>query len=302
MLKSSARRDPEPWVVSQHRSMSRWVSSMIGQTVTDFTQDLTDGLVLYKLVNRIVCETKSSTYSLMPVYPKPTFKLQKVENVDDVLKYCQLVLKINTCSISADNVVDGDLKLILGLIWTLFVYSTSYSISWQNERRSISEIKSLLLRWLNDLARRKALPEIRNFDKDWSLQTDARPDLVLASIFDFYIPNFINYSDFVKGEKLANLEKVVSIAWEELEIPKRAEPDDFNVLVPDDKCIMIYILLWYMFFEVQEISEDTPSLKESDLDRMLVSISESLEEAQFRNKCGTEPLRLVNQINNNISN
>lgn len=300
MVFKSLKKTPEPWVVCQHRTMTRWVSSAIEVQVNDFTTDLADGLVLYKLVNYIISQTGNS-YELKPVYPKPNFKLQKVENVDDVLKYCQLVLKINTCSISADNVVAGDLKLILGLIWTLFVYSTSNTICLQNDGRSFSEIKSILLRWLNELAKRRALPEIRNFDKDWSLQTDARPDLVLASVLEYYIPNLVNYSELLLGKKLHNLEHIIGQAFEKLKIPKLAEADDFNVLVPDDKCIIFYVLLWYMFFEVQELPEELQSLKMTDLEHIFNFVSEAVEAVKIRNKFETRALRLVNQIGNNIS-
>ena len=295
-----SRTSPEPWVASQHRTMSLWVSSMVGQPVTDFTKDLADGLVLYKLVNRIIADTSTSTYSLKPVYSKATFKVQKVENVDDVLKYCQLVLKINTTSISADNVVDGNLKLILGLIWTLFVYSTSYSTSLANESRSFSEVKTILLKWLNDLGRRRALPGMTNFDKDWSLQRNARPDLVFASILDFYIPNIVSYSDYSMGKKLQNLENVVALAWDEFRIPQLAVAEDFNVLVPDEKCIIFYILQWYMYFEVQDVGDDTQVFSESN-DWMPVFMTSVVDAVRVRNKYDTRALRLVNHTNNNIS-
>lgn len=295
-----AKYTHEPWVVSQHRTMSRWVTSTIGETVGDFSADLADGLVLVKLVNCIMAETGQLQYKLKPVYARPTFKVQKVENVDDVLKFCQLVLNVNVSTVSADNVVDGDLKLILGLIWTLFVYSTSNSISLRNEAKSFAELKSILLRWLNDLGRRRALPEIRNFDKDWSLQRNARPDLVLASVVDFYIPNFVSYSDFLEGKKLANLDHIISLAWEDLQIPKLAEADDFNVLVPDEKCIILYVLQWYMFFEVQEDGDDQP-IDQVDSHTMVQFITGVLEAVKVRNKYETKALRLVNQLNNNLS-
>lgn len=279
--------------------MSLWVSSMVGEPVTDFTKDLADGLVLYKLINKIIAETGTSGYILKPVYSRATFKVQKVENVDDVLKYCQLVLKINTASISADNVVEGNLKLILGLIWTLFVYATSRSISLKNESRSFSEVRAILLKWLNDLGRRRALPEVVNFDKDWSLQRSARPDLVFASILDFYIPNLVIYSEYAQGKKLQNLEEVISLVWDEFRIPKLAVAEDFNVLVPDEKCVIFYILQWYLFFEVQDVGDDPMSWE--SIDWVSPFMTSVVEAVKVRNKYDTRALRLVNQTNNNIS-
>lgn len=289
--------------------MSRWVSSVVGETVLDFTTDLADGLILYKLVNCIAVEA-GGCHHLKPLYAKPTFKVQKVENVEDVLQYCRLVLKISMCGVSADNVVDGNLKLILGLIWTLFVVSTSCSISVQNETRSFSEIRAILLQWINGLGHRKALREIRNFDKDWSLQTDARPDLVFACILDFYIPNLVSYSEYSRGKKLANLVEVIDVAQSELGIPKLAEADDFNVLVPDEKCVILYVLQWYMFFEVLDVagletgevetySQVLPEKPASN--HMARFVASLLECNRIRNKYDTRALRLTNQINNNLA-
>lgn len=280
--------------------MSRWVLLTINEPIQDLSKDLADGLNLCKLVNCIMLETGQYQYTLKPVYVKPTFKLQRVENVDDVLKFCSLVLKINFTSVSADNVVDGNLKLILGLIWTLFVYATSNLISLKNETRSFGEIKAILLKWISGLGHRRALPEISNFDKDWSLQRNARPDLVLASILDFYIPNFVSYSEFLKGKKLANLEHVIQLVYTDLEIPKLAEADDFNVLVPDEKCIIFYVLQWYMFFEVLDCAEE-PAVEELANVSMTDFLEEVVGAVKVRNKYETRALRLVNQINNNIS-
>lgn len=294
-----AKSSPEPWVVSQHRTMSLWVSSMVGEPVSDFTTDLADGLILYKLVNRIIADSANSGYTLKPIYSRANFKVQKVENVDDVLKYCHLVLKINTTSFSADNVVDGNLKLILGLIWTLFVYSTSCSISFKSESRSFSEVRAILLKWLNDLGRRRALPEIANFDKDWSLQRNARPDLVFASILDFYIPNLVSFSAYAQGKKLQNLETVIGLAWEDFKIPKLAVAEDFNVLAPDEKCVICYILQWYIYFEVQEVGDEPVSFESKDwVHTFMKSVVDAVK---VRNKYDTRALRLVNQTNINIS-
>lgn len=286
---------PEAWVVSQHRTMARWISSKVETTVSDVTKDLCDGLVLVELVNCIAVESGASRFVLTPVYSKPNFHIQKVENVDDMLQYCRLVLQLNTCNISAENVVGGDLKLILGLIWTLFVFSSSRLISLQNDGRSIGEIKAILLAWLNNLGRRKALLEITNFNKDWSLQRERRVDLVFASILDVYIPDVIRYSEYVQGRKLANLHKLVGLACD-LGIPDLAVAEDFNVLVPEEKCVIFYVLQWYTFFEMSEAPETTAEEKEHSISEF---ISEILDTVKVKHRYETRALRLVNQINTN---
>ncbi|KAF3990893.1 hypothetical protein FT663_02966 [Candidozyma haemuli var. vulneris] len=292
------------WVNRQHRAMARWVGSKVDAAVEDLTTDLNDGLVLVKLVNVIAEESGSSEYLLTPIYEKPTIHLQKVENIDDVLKFCRLILNINTCSVSAQNVVEGDLKLILGLIWTLFVYATSTSISVANEGNSIHEIKSILLRWVNQIARSRALPELSNFTKDWSLQAGSRPDLTFGAICDYFLPNALfKYHDLNSGKPLANLDMILLEAEDKLQIPQLMVSEDFNVLVPDEKCIILYLLQWYTFFELTPDVPDSPAIPQEEIkpdNCMSQFMLLCLEASQAKHSYEAKALRLVDQVNTNI--
>ena len=69
-------------VALQHKTMTRWINSKIEEEITDLQYDLLDGLVLVKLINKIIVEIadknpQAKLYSLHPVYKKPTFMLQK---------------------------------------------------------------------------------------------------------------------------------------------------------------------------------------------------------------------------------
>lgn len=283
--------------------MARWVSSKISQNVEDLTKDLADGLILINLLNKIIEESGVSGYVLTPIYTKPNFTLQKVENIDDFLKFCRLVLKINTCNISAEDIVGGNLKLILGLIWTLFVFLFSRLTTVSNDSRSIGDIKAILLKWVNTIGRSRALPEVNNFNKDWSLQQDRRPDLIFASILDFYSPGLIEYRLYVSGKKYANLEKVIALAESNLSIPNLAEPQDFNVLVPDEKCVILYLLQWYLYFEEEDKSKaplETERLISSK-EQLMSFVNHVLSAVKYRNKYETKALRLLNQIISNTS-
>lgn len=285
--------------------MSRWVSSKVSANVEDLTTDLADGLVLVELINNLMEESLAAPYVLLPVYKLPNFSLQKIENVADLLKFCRLVLKINTCNISAEDIVGGNLKLILGLIWTLFVFLFSHrGSSVSNDSRSIVDIKMILLKWVNSVGRGRALPEVNNFNKDWSLQQDKRPDLIFACILKFYSPDAIVYNDFVSGKKYANLEKLMHLAQSGFDIPILAEALDFNVLVPDEKCVILYLLQWYLYFEGEHAQREAPDPKyhlQSNQEQSSSFISHVVSAVRYRNKYETKALRLLNQLSSNIS-
>lgn len=294
----------DEWVDVQHRTMARWVSSKVPQDVVDLTIDLSDGLVLIRLVNQLIEESAVAGYVLTPVYLRPNFTLQKIENVDDILKFCRLVLKVNTCNISAEDVVGGNLKLILGLIWTLFVFLVSRLSAILNDSRSIGDIKLILLKWINHIGRTRALPQVSNFNKDWSLQQDKRPDLIFACILDFYSRDIIMYNDYVAGRKYANLESLIAIAKSRLGIADLAEVQDFNVLIPDEKCVVLYLIQWYMFFEKE--NEEPSSLQpevclNSNEGQFMSFIDHVLAAFKHKNNFETKALRLLNQITFNLS-
>lgn len=283
--------------------MARWVSSKVNAPITDMVTQMADGLVLVALVNCINVECGVSPYVLSPVHPKPAFRLHRLENVADVLQFCRLELKINTAAFSAENVVDGDTKLVLGLVWTLFVFATARAMLAANDSTSVAEIKEILLAWLNRVGRRRALPHIANFNADWSFQRLRRPDLVFACILDSYVPGAIEYEKLHDGKLLANMAQLCALAEAQYDIPPLAAPEDFNVLVPDEKCVLFYVLQWYLTFEklalhpsdllqtLATLSLDTPS--HEMIAQFLALV---LRAIKIRNKYDTLALRLVNHI------
>lgn len=286
------------WVDSQHKTMLRWVNCKLNLHLTDLTQDLDDGLVLILLINEINRENPSVPL-LTPVYSKPVFAIQKIENLNDFLNFCQLVLNIQICSISGENIIDGNLKLILGLIWSLFIYSTSKTLVLKAQSSSFREIKSILLNWCNSVIDKRVL-SIQNFNKDWSLQIN-RPDLIFGAIIDYYYGagSLVSYEELKNGKKVENLMKVLSIAHDSLHLAKLVDVEDFNCLVPDEKVVILYILEWFKFFEVnknhlviESQSSDTPT----DFSQFL---SLTLTTLKSKHKYETKSLRLSNQLNSN---
>lgn len=285
------------WVDSQHKTMLRWVNCKLDLHLTDLTQDLDDGLVLILLINEINSENPSVPL-LTPVYSKPVFAIQKIENLNDFLNFCQLVLNIQICSISGENIIDGNLKLILGLIWSLFIYSTSKTLVLKAQSSSFMEIKSILLNWCNNVIDKRVL-SIQNFNKDWSLQIN-RPDLIFGAIIDYYFGSaLVSYDELKNGKKVENLMKVLSIAHDSLHLARLVDVGDFNCLVPDEKVVIFHILEWFKFFEVNKnhlVVDSDPSDAPTDFSQFLLL---TLATLKSKHKYETKSLRLSNQLNSN---
>ena len=88
---------------------------------------------------------------------KPTFRSQKLENVNIALGFLEAE-GLTLVNIDSTDIVDGKLKLILGLVWTLILH---YSIAAPmhaiqsseqgQEARAGETPKQQLLSWIQDL-------------------------------------------------------------------------------------------------------------------------------------------------------
>uniref|UniRef100_A0A4W5R1J8 Filamin C n=1 Tax=Hucho hucho TaxID=62062 RepID=A0A4W5R1J8_9TELE len=153
-----------PWKKIQQNTFTRWCNEhlkCVNKTVTDLQKDFGDGLKLIGLL-----EVLSQKKMYKKHHTRPNFRQMKLENVSVALEFLDRE-HIKLVSIDSKAIVDGNLKLILGLIWTLILH---YSISmpmWEDE--DDEEAKKLtpkqrLLGWIQN-----KVPElpINNFHRDW---------------------------------------------------------------------------------------------------------------------------------------
>lgn len=245
----------EAWVSSQRKAMTRWINSMVQDElvpqIDSLERDLSNGLALYALVNSMLTASNSeySTTKLTPLYKTPKFKVQKVENVADVLEFLRVALQVNVCNISAENIVEGDSKLVLGFVWSLYMYSSTATLSKAHEDcNSFHKIKRILMDWVNSIINKRDL-RISNFDRDWSIQEN-RPDLILWAILDHYAP----VKDHRSDKKMQNLQAALERA-NALGI-NLSDIDDYLVLVCDEQCIVTNLLEWFKYFEIEKRSVD----------------------------------------------
>jgi filamin len=111
------------WKKIQQNTFTRWSNEhlkVINKFIDNLETDLSDGLKLIGLVEVLA-------HKKLPKHNKrPNFRSQKLENVSVALQFLEEVEHIKIVNIDSSDIVDGKLKLILGLIWTLILH---YSIS-----------------------------------------------------------------------------------------------------------------------------------------------------------------------------
>ena len=103
----------------QTRSFTRWWNSHLAQCtpalhVTDICEDLKSGILPIRLLE-VLSDSSCGKFA-----KKPISKFQNLENLNIFLAQLK-ARSIKLVNIGAEDMIDGDRKLILGLTWTLIL-------------------------------------------------------------------------------------------------------------------------------------------------------------------------------------
>jgi filamin len=209
------------WVDVQKKTFTRWCNNYLKERkmyITNLETDLANGLMLINLLEIISNKDIGARYN-----KAPKIRNQLLENTSIALKFIANQ-HIKLVGIGPEDITDGNLKLILGLIWTLIL---RFQI-----QRSGFEGKAELLEWV----RKQVAPygeKPNNFNLDW------RNGRVLAALTDSLKPGVFPQNTWT-GEPVPDLEKAQNIAENEYSIPKLIDAIDIYEC-PDELAMMTYI-------------------------------------------------------------
>ncbi|MCJ8734519.1 hypothetical protein PDJAM_G00236590 [Pangasius djambal] len=223
-----------PWKKIQQNTFTRWFNEhlkCINKTVTDLQRDLSDGLKLISLL-----EVLSQKKMYRKHHVRPNFRQMKLENVSVALEFLDRE-HIKLVSIDSKAIVDGNLKLILGLIWTLILH---YSISmpmWDDEEED-EEKKKLtpkqrLLGWIQNKV--PQLP-INNFNRDW------RDGKALGALVDNCAPGLCpDWETWDPNKPVQNAREAMQQADDWLGVPQVIAPEEIVDPDVDEHSVMTYL-------------------------------------------------------------
>ncbi|VDK55359.1 unnamed protein product [Anisakis simplex] len=155
------------WKITQQNTFTRWVNKQlksIDLSITDLMSDFEDGLKLIRLVEVL------SGRSLGRYSKRVIFRSQKLENNALALRFLEKEEHIKLVNIDSASIVDRNLKLIMGLIWSLIVHYSIANQVWElpldDEQIGERSPKEKLMAWV----RGKLPSDIRvsNFTSDWN--------------------------------------------------------------------------------------------------------------------------------------
>ena len=149
-------------------------------------------------------------------------------------------------NIGAEDVVDGNKKIILGLIWTLIL---RFTISDINEEGMTA--KEGLLLWCQRKTACYEDVEVRDFSSSWN------DGLAFCALLDIHRPDLIDFEQLDKSDHRGNMQLAFDIASIEIGIPDLLDVDDVcDVAKPDERSLMTYIAYWFHAFSQMERVEN----------------------------------------------
>ena len=171
--------------------------------------------------------------------------MQKFENVSKSLDFIKSK-GIQMTNIGPEDVVDGNRKIILGLIWTLILRFTITDINQEG-----MTAKEGLLLWCQRKTACYDEVDVRDFSASWN------NGLAFCALLDIHRPDLIDYDLLDKTDHKGNMQLAFDIATREIGIPDLLDVEDVaDVARPDERSLMTYIAYWFHAFSHLERVEN----------------------------------------------
>ncbi|XP_055003083.1 alpha-actinin-2 isoform X2 [Sorex araneus] len=221
------------WEKQQRKTFTAWCNSHLrkaGTQIENIEEDFRNGLKLMLLLEVISGER-------LPKPDRGKMRFHKIANVNKALDY--IASKgVKLVSIGAEEIVDGNVKMTLGMIWTIILRFAIQDISVEE-----TSAKEGLLLW----CQRKTAPyrnvNIQNFHTSW------KDGLGLCALIHRHRPDLIDYSKLNKDDPVGNINLAMEIAEKHLDIPKMLDAEDLVYTArPDERAIMTYVSCYYHAF------------------------------------------------------
>uniref|UniRef100_A0A671Q9A8 Alpha-actinin-1 n=1 Tax=Sinocyclocheilus anshuiensis TaxID=1608454 RepID=A0A671Q9A8_9TELE len=221
------------WEKQQRKTFTAWCNSHLrkaGTQIENIEEDFRDGLKLMLLLEVISGERLAKP-------ERGKMRVHKISNVNKALNF--IASKgVKLVSIGAEEIVDGNAKMTLGMIWTIILRFAIQDISVEE-----TSAKEGLLLW----CQRKTAPyknvNIQNFHISW------KDGLGFCALIHRHRPELIDYGKLRKDDPMTNLNTAFDVAEKYLDIPKMLDAEDIvSTLRPDEKAIMTYVSCYYHAF------------------------------------------------------
>ncbi|CAK6431996.1 unnamed protein product [Pipistrellus nathusii] len=229
----------------QKKTFTKWVNSHLARKscrITDLYKDLRDGQMLIKLLEVLSGE----------MLPKPTkgkMRIHCLENVDKALQFLK-EQRVHLENMGSHDIVDGNHRLVLGLIWTIilrFQIQDIVVVPEGPEGRETRSAKDALLLWCQMKTAGYPHVNVTNFTSSW------KDGLAFNALIHKHRPDLIDFDKLKDSNARHNLEHAFDVAERQLGIIPLLDPEDVFTENPDEKSIITYVVAFYHYFSKMKV-------------------------------------------------
>lgn len=253
------------------------------ERVTDLQVGFADGVTVVHFVE-LLCEKKiKKKYTT-----KPGQKIHKIENTHLALEFLkENGVESKYLTISAEDFVDGNLKLILGFLWMLF---RKFRIAKAMGSDNIDSTTEALLAWCREITKGYKGVNIKDFKSSFN---DGNAFLAMVHSFD---KKLFKYDEQLEEHSTSeNIDTAFNMAEKHLGIPQLLTTQDLMDGTIDERSVVLYVSLYFHAFvsaeeknkiekEKRAVTEKMTDL-ESELELLTRKVASKEEElTQLRGK------------------
>ncbi|XP_035535526.1 spectrin beta chain, non-erythrocytic 2-like [Morone saxatilis] len=222
----------------QKKTFTKWVNSHLSRVscrISDLYNDLRDGYMLTRLLEVLSGE-------LLPRPTRGRMRIHCLENVDKALQFLK-EQRVHLENVGSHDIVDGNHRLTLGLMWTIILRFQIQVIKIETEdNRETRSAKDALLLWCQMKTAGYSEVNIQNFTTCW------RDGLAFNALIHRHRPDLIEFHKLTRSNATHNLQQAFNIAEQHLGLTKLLDPEDVNTENPDEKSIITYVVSYYHYF------------------------------------------------------
>ncbi|XP_044140656.1 dystrophin isoform X4 [Bufo gargarizans] len=249
----------------QRKTFTKWINAQFAKfgkhPIEDLFSELQDGRRLLDLLEGLTGDKL--------VKEKGTTRVHALNNVNKALQILQKN-KVDLVNIGSSDIVDGNHKLTLGLIWSIILH-------WQvkDVMKGImadlqqTNTEKILLSWVRQSTRNYPQVNVINFTSSWS------DGLAFNALIHSHRPDLFEWNSVLSQQSAVHrLDHAFNTAQQHLGIANLLDPDDIATAHPDKKSILMYVTSLFQGLP-QKVS--TESLRELDtLPRQIIPSEEQI--------------------------
>ncbi|KAK6187729.1 hypothetical protein SNE40_005688 [Patella caerulea] len=241
----------------QKKTFTKWINSQLQRggrpLISDLFEDLRDGNALLSLLEVLSALTISRE--------KGRLRVHHINNVNRVLYIMEHNYNIKLVNISSSDIVDGNPKLTLALVWLIILHWQVKDIM-KNVMKDLKQtnLEKTLLSWCKQSTAGYERVNVANFGSSW------QDGLAFNALIHHYRPDLFNFKSLLSKNAEECLEHAFDIAERYLSIYRLLDPEDMIGLSPDKKSLMTYLMCFFQVLPHSQVAvKETKITKEKQV-------------------------------------